>query len=98
MALDLAKLKAALPFQPKPRANGKMLDVRITVQAQASGALLWDIGDTGSGPRGGQVYQRVADNSAAILGMLALRLDEMEREFRRELDAGSSKLGVPCGR
>lgn len=83
MALDLSKLQEALPFRPKPRSNGKMLGVRITVQAKGSGNLLWDIGDTGLGPRGGQSYVRPADTSAAILGMLALRLDQMEREVLR---------------
>ena len=84
MPLDLSKLKDALPFRPKPRSAGKMLDVRITVQATESGELLWDVGDTGLGPRGGQRYVRPAGTSAAILGMLALRLDEMEQEFKRD--------------
>jgi len=88
VALDLSKLKAVLPFQPKPRSDGLMLDLRITVQATESGDLLWDIGDTGQGPRGGQLYVRPADTSAAILGMLSLRLDEMEREIRREQRRG----------
>jgi hypothetical protein len=88
MALDLSKLKEALPFRPKPRSRGKMLDVRITVQtAPTPTGILWDIGDTGLGPRGGQTYVRPADTAAAIVGMLALRLDEMEREFRRESGA-----------
>lgn len=85
MALDLAKLKEALPFRPKPRSTGKMLDLRISVQPTGSGELLWDIGDTGLGPRGGQTYVRPADTAAAILGMVALRLDEMEREIRRDI-------------
>jgi hypothetical protein len=85
MALDFSRLWAALPFRPKPKSNGLMLDVRITVQQERDGGLLWDIGDPGSGPRGGQVYQRPAESSAAIVGMLALRVDEMEREFRRQL-------------
>jgi hypothetical protein len=83
LSLDLSKLKDALPFRTKPRSSGLMLDVRITVQHTGSGALLWDVGDVGLGPRGGQIYVRPADTSAAIVGMLALRLDEMEREFRR---------------
>ena len=83
MALDLSKLKEALPFRPKPRSNGMVLDVRISVQRTGTGSLLWDIGDVGLGPRGGQTYVRPAENSAGIIGMLALRLDEMEREFRR---------------
>lgn len=83
MAIDLSKLKEALPFRPKPRSTGLVLDVRISVRPTESGALLWDIGDTGLGPKGGQLYVRPADTSAAIVGMLALRLDEMEREARR---------------
>lgn len=83
MALDLTKLKEALPFRDKPRSNGLVLDVRITVQQKGAGDLLWDIGDTGLGPQGGQTYARPADTSAAIVGMLALRLDEMERAFLR---------------
>lgn len=85
MALDLTKLKEALPLRPKPQSQGLMLDVRITVQEQAGGGLLWDIGDAGSGPRGGQVYQRPAESSAAIVAMLALRVDDMERDFRRTI-------------
>ncbi len=85
MALDLSKLKEVLPFRPKPRSAGLMLDLRITVQRAKNGDLLWDIGDTGLGPRGGQLYVRPADSSAAIIGMLALRVDEMEREARRTL-------------
>lgn len=87
MALDLTKLKEALPFRSKPRSDGLTLDVRITVQKKSGGGLLWDIGDTGLGPQGGQTYVRPADTSAAIIGMLALRLDEMEREFLRRAQA-----------
>jgi hypothetical protein len=83
--MALTKLKEALPFRPKPRSHGKMLDLRISVQVTGSGELLWDIGDTGLGPRGGQTYVRPADTAAAILGMLALRLDEMEREIKRDV-------------
>ncbi len=86
--IDLTKLKKALPFQARPRSSrpGKMLDVRITVQqVDGTGGLLWDIGDTGAGLRGGQTYVRPARTASAILGMLALRLDEMEREVRRDI-------------
>lgn len=89
MTLDLSKLKEALPFRPKPRSPGLVVDVRVTVQRKSDGELLWDIGDTGLGPRGGQIYVRPAENSAAIVGMFALRLDEMEREARRTLPIGS---------
>jgi hypothetical protein len=85
LSLDLSKLKELLPFRPKPRSAGLMLDVRVTVQRAKDGNLLWDIGDTGLGPRGGQIYVRPADSSAAIIGMLALRVDEMEREAKRSL-------------
>jgi hypothetical protein len=95
--LDLTKLKEALQFQPRPRSSrpGKMLEVRITVQqVDEPGGLLWDIGDAGSGPRGGQRYVRPADTASAILGMLALRLDEMEREVRRDIaKAGATSSG-----
>jgi hypothetical protein len=90
MTLDLSKLKEALPFRPKPRSAGLVLDVRVTVQRKKSGELLWDIGDTGLGPRGGQIYVRPADNGAAIIGMFALRLDEMERQARRALPVDSA--------
>jgi hypothetical protein len=83
MAIDLTKLREALAFRPKPQSSGLMLDVRVTVQRDREGALLWDIGDAGSGPRGGQLYQRPADTSAAIVALFALRIDDMEREFRR---------------
>jgi hypothetical protein len=68
------------------------MDVRISVQRTQSGSLLWDIGDVGLGPRGGQIYVRPAENTAAIIGMLALRLDEMEREFTQHV---APRTGAP---
>jgi hypothetical protein len=101
MALDLTKLRAALPFRAKPRsANAnKVLDVRVTVQenARTSSGLLWDIGDTGLGPQGGQTYVRPSENPAGILGMLAIRLDEMEREVRADM-AKAAKVKVKATR
>jgi len=89
MALNLDKLRAALPFTAKPRSSkaNKVLNVRITVQEtnSTSSGLLWDIGDTGLGPQGGQTYARPAENPAGILGMLGIRLDEMEREVRADI-------------
>ncbi len=89
MSIDLTKLREALPFRAKPRSSkaNKVLDVRITVQqtSSTSSGLLWDIGDTGLGPQGGQSYVRPAENPAGILGMLAIRLDEMEREIRSDI-------------
>lgn len=86
--IDLAKLKNSLPFGTKPRSNrpNKVLELRITVQAaNTTSGLLWDIGDSGTGPQGGQQYVRNAENSAGILGMLGIRLDDMEREVRTEI-------------
>ncbi len=86
MALDFKKLKDALKFTSKEHgAPNLTLDVRIEVRGidkPEAGGLIWKV----SSPSGG--YGRNTNQAAGVLTMLAVRIAEMERAVRREIETG----------
>lgn len=81
-----AALSETLTFKSKDHgAPNLTLDVRIEVRAihkPEAGGLIWKV----SSPSGG--YGRNSNQAAGVLTMLAVRITEMERAVRREIETG----------
>jgi hypothetical protein len=84
--IDLTKVRKSLAFQPLPRSQrpSRALELRITVSESESNdtGLVWNISglQPGLGGKG-----RTASSAAAILGILGIRLSEMEAAVRRQI-------------
>jgi hypothetical protein len=86
MALNYDKLRKALALSSKEGgAPNRTLDIRIEVRGidkPEVGDLIWKV----SSPDGG--YGRNTNQAASALTMISLRIADMERAVRREIESG----------